>query len=217
MSETSNEAPELGSAEDALLKAEYDAVRAEIHNHQARRDAYLAAALTATGALGSVALSQKDNREVLLILPIILSGLALMYLKHTVDTEYLGEYLRSELWPVIRACHPDFPALPSAADQEPSRHSLLSWDDWIQLRRATLGRQSPYGLLGVLPPFLLFTATSVGSLVLSWPAGHGPAWATSWALDVSALAVAVSMTAWLTLVGPGWKRDQGSMSRAPGD
>lgn len=203
---TSRRSGPPGEAAGTLLKAEYDAVRTEIQNHQTRRDGYLAAALTATGAIGSVALSDRSNLEALLILPILLSGLALMYLKHTVDTEHLGEYLRIEYWPVLRDSYRDLPGFPTGHQVLPDRASLLAWDDWIQKKRTSLGRTSPYGLLGIIPPLLIFAAASFGSLVLTSPSGRGSEWRLVWSLDVFVLALSVFFTGWVTSRGPGWKK-----------
>ena len=188
-----------------FLLAEYNSLRAEIAAHQATRSRYLGLALTATGAVGTFALGKDGNREILLVLPLVLSGLAIVYLKHTIDIENLGRYLREELWPVIRDAIPHYPAKPTTDTPEPSAKSLLAWDDWIQQHRAALGRLTPYGSLGLLPPLLIFSTPSLGGLLLAIPPARAGGWWLAWALDIITLVIAAFLTLWVFIIGPGWK------------
>lgn len=155
----------MPDAVEAALR-EYEALRAEIDAHQRTKNQYLTLAITATGAIGSFALGRNGNREALLVLPLVLSGLTIIYLRHNVDMELIGQYIRRELWPFVAgSVMPDS----DIGDGSPARTHLEipSWDEWIQRRRSDLRRESVYGAMGIMPPLLIFGAPSLGALVLS--------------------------------------------------
>ena len=193
--------------------AEYTTVRDEIAAHQAVNERCLGLAVTATGAVGAFALGRDGNREALLILPFVLSGLAIVYIRHTLDVEHLGQYLRAEWWPVVRATIPNFPLLPTSQTALPSNSNMLPWEDWIQKLRAEHGRFTPYGSLGFLPPILIFSVPGAGSLVLASPWPHGVGWLSAWILGLASLTTSGVLSLWVALVGPGWKRSPKSEVR----
>ncbi len=117
-----------------IALSEFQSVRAEIAAHQRTKTQYLTLGLTATGTIGSFALGRSGNRDALLVLPLVLSGLTTVYLRHNVDIEFLGEYVREQLWPVLQRLY--LQAVASEAGPLPS------WDDWIQERRVQLKRRS---------------------------------------------------------------------------
>lgn len=190
------------SAEVALK--EFESLREETAAHQRTKNQFLTLAITATGAIGSFALGRDGNREVLLVLPLVLSGLTIIYLRHHVDIELIGQYIRGHLWPFIakdvEAAAADFPG----NDPGP----LPSWDEWIQDRRIEMRRESVYGAMGVLPPLLIFGAPGLGALVISFAqVRHQAALTFVWGLDILVLAVSLGITLWSYTEGPGWKRD----------
>lgn len=180
---------------------EFESVRSEIAAHQRTKNQYLTLAITATGAIGSFALGRNGNRDALLVLPLVLGGLTIIYLRHNVDIELLGQYIRTELWPFLRQ------ATPLEVKASPDQISIPSWDDWIQERRTTLRRESAYGAMGILPPLLIFGAPSLGALVISLSRSfdHAPL-AFVWCLDVVVVSVSLGLTLWSYTEAPGWKK-----------
>lgn len=59
-----------------------------------------AGALTIIAAVGSFALAKKDGRlELLMVLPVVLSGLVLLQAHCVQRISQLGDYIRDHLWP----------------------------------------------------------------------------------------------------------------------
>jgi hypothetical protein len=183
---------------------EFDSVHAEIAAHQRTKSQYLTLAITATGAIGSFALGRDGNRDALLVLPLVLSGLAIIYLRHNVDIELLGQYVRRELWPFVSRGG-------QVAGEEPAPSSVPSWDDWIQERRIELKRQSAYGAMGILPPLLIFGAPSLGALVIAFERSrHHLPTSFVWGLDVFVALLSLGLTLWSYTSAPGWKQEAGA-------
>lgn len=133
-----------------------------------------------------------------MVLPLVLSGLTTVYLRHTVDIEFLGEYVRDQLWPALQRLY----AHASASEAGP----LPSWDGWIQERRVQLKRRSAYGALGLLPPFFIFGMPSFGALVIARQQATSFPLALVWWLDVIAAVVSTMLTGWASTEAPGWKK-----------
>jgi hypothetical protein len=176
--------------------AEFESLRSEIAAHQRTKTQYLTLAITATGAIGSFALGRNGNRDALLVLPLVLSGLTLVYLRHNVDIELIGEYVRNELWPVLRVVE---------ARAGTGAAPLPSWDDWIQDRRSRISRRSAYGALGILPPFFIFGSPGLGALVIAYERSKTMPLALVWWLDAVALLLSIALTIWAYTSAPGWK------------
>jgi hypothetical protein len=200
---------------DVALK-EFESVRAEIAAHQRTKSQYLTLAITATGAIGAFALGRNGNRDALLVLPLVLSGLTIIYLRHNVDIELLGQYVRSRLWPYV-AGHALADRNPAAKDGSsvaaPSTPTTAgaadfpSWDDWIQERRTTLWRESAYGAMGILPPLLIFGAPSLGALVISFSRSWDHlALAIVWSIALVVITISLGLTFWSYTSAPGWKK-----------
>jgi hypothetical protein len=214
----------MPDAVDIALK-EFESVRAEIAAHQHTKAQYLTLAITATGAIGSFALGRNGNRDALLVLPLVLSGLTIIYLRHNVDIELLGQYVRRELWPyVARQAVNSGPAsdeqdgsqaVPVAAASDIA--DVPSWDHWIQERRKALRRESAYGAMGILPPLLIFGAPSLGALVLSFARSwhHHLPLAIVWCLALIVITISLGLTLWSYTSSPGWKKDPFDMARVP--
>jgi hypothetical protein len=62
-----------------VLLAEFSTLRDEIAAHDSEKSRNLALTLTATAAIGTFALRTDGNREVLLVLPLVLAGLAISF------------------------------------------------------------------------------------------------------------------------------------------
>jgi hypothetical protein len=192
-----------GDTEVALK--EFESLRAETEAHQRTKNQFLALAITATGAIGSFALGRDGNLDALLVLPLVLSGLATIYLRHHVDIELIGQYVRNELWPFVSAT-----IEAEETDRPPAgaRSRIPSWDRWIQDRRVTLRRESIYGAMGIVPPLLIFGAPSLGALVIAFGvAKHHPPLTFVWGLDVIVVAVSLGFTLWSYTESPGWKQE----------
>jgi hypothetical protein len=208
---------------DVALK-EFETVRAEIAAHQRTKTQYLTLAITATGAIGSFALGRNGNRDALLVLPLVLSGLTIIYLRHNVDIELLGQYIRNKLWPYVTTHVLDSAVEDRAVGEGVSvsvspvpavaTGEFPSWDDWIQERRKSLRRESAYGAMGILPPLLIFGAPSLGALVLAWSRSwQSVPLAIVWSLALIAITVSLALTLWSYTAAPGWKRDAADGSR----
>ncbi len=189
-----------------IALAEFQALREEIAAHQRTKTQYLTLGLTATGTIGAFALGRNGNRDALLVLPLVLSGLTIVYLRHNVDMELLGEYVREHLWPVLQNIY----SHSGGEDISP----LPSWDEWIETRRAELTRRSAYGALGVLPPFFIYGAPGIGALVIAHAQAATFPLALVWWIDIAAVASSVFLTVWAATNSPGWKnarRTRGSI------
>jgi hypothetical protein len=180
-----------------IALGEFQSVRAEIAMHQQAKTRYLTLALTATGAIGAFALGRNGNIEALLVLPLVLSGLAIVYLKHNLDVENLGEYVRDQLWPLLQSTW--------GRSKTGDIGELPSWDAWINNRRATTSRKSLYGALGVLPPLLIFSAPSVCAVAIVAPHCDTIALKLALGLDCLVLLISLYLTAWTISSGRSWK------------
>lgn len=172
----------------------------------------MALAITASGAIGAFALGKDGNREILLILPLILSGLAIAYLKHTYDIEQLGQYLREAWWPAIPEVLTSYPLL----DPEPVSRCArppLNWENWIDRKRGKKGRVGAYGMLGVLPPLLIFSSPGLGALALYLPKTTQTR--LVWLLDALSFLISLLLTAWVYAFGPAWKRHKEKAEAPP--
>ncbi len=99
----------------------YKVLRDEITHHIQAMSALLGVALTATAAIGAFALNkQTGDRQSLLVLPFVLSGLALAQVNHGIQIRRLGEYIRTHVWPSDGSTA----ALPSSEPPTPS------WEEW---------------------------------------------------------------------------------------
>jgi hypothetical protein len=142
----------MADSTDVAL-AEYDALRAEILNVEQFEQRGFAGALTIVAAVGSFALAKKDGRlELLMVLPVVLSGLGLLQAHCVQQISQLGDYIREHLWTRL-------PVDPSA--------ECLSWEHLIEAGR----RRSRPGYLvgGLLARVLIFGLPSVASIVIT---GH---------------------------------------------
>lgn len=146
----------------------------------------MALALTASTAIGGVALRSSANRDVLLVLPFVLSGLAFVYLDNSIHIHKSGRYLRNELWPTLAqvSTHP-------ANSETP----IPSWEKWIADDRHERGRLSPSGIVAFLGEAIVFGVPAVGALAITirnaWSHSLEPIWWPGLLTLLSTAAIAV--------------------------
>jgi hypothetical protein len=150
-------------------------------------------------AFGGEGGNDKDRLEILLALPVILSGLGLAYLSLSHGSTEIGTYIRDCLWPALQSAAPD------PADKG-GGVSLPSWEKVVSDGRglSSGGALSTRGTLSWLPGFFIFGVPSLAALVLNWE--HAPGWLkvgadggdlqTAWVID----AIAVLLSAVLMLL-----------------
>lgn len=136
----------------------YKTLREEITHHVQAMSALLGVALTASAAIGAFGLSKTGNREALLVLPYILSGLALVQANHGIQIRRLGEYIRTYLW---LAPQPD-PVPTSPSEQLPP-----SWEEWIADRRLERRSWSPTRSAQFAGILVVLAFPSIGALALT--------------------------------------------------
>ena len=157
--------------------AEYQALREEILAVQARIGNHIATALTLLAAVGAFALSKKEGRiEVLLVLPVVLSGLGILVVDGVRSLHRLGSYIRKDLW-----------------NRLPHGSGIASWEHYMYATRPTR-RGTLEMALGVVPILLIFIAPGVASLAIAVDAIStklAPLWISGALALASFLAVSV--------------------------
>jgi hypothetical protein len=154
-----------------LAVAQYQEVRSEIGRILQAKTALIGLALTASSALAAYGFSSEGRREVLLILPYVLAGLALIYLNYSVIARTDGDYLRAELWPFLQN-------LLSPADGGPPKE-VPCWEGWTHDRQVERGRSSSAGLTTLLGQGIVFGAPALAALILTYHL----AWSDGWSAD----------------------------------
>jgi hypothetical protein len=146
----------VADSSDVAL-AEFTALRAEIVALEQFDNATLAAALTVIAAVGSFALAKSGGRrELLLVLPIVLSGLGLVRVQWALSMDQIGKYIREHLWA----------RLPGSRDDP-----YPSWEHFVAGSRRRLH--------GVVASVLILVVPSVVSLVITrgeWNTDLAPLW-----------------------------------------
>ncbi|MFZ1924722.1 MAG: hypothetical protein WAU42_01130 [Solirubrobacteraceae bacterium] len=171
------------AAEPADFKFEvYKVLRDEITHHIQAMSALLGVALTATAAIGAFALNkQTGDRQALLVLPFVLSGLALVQVNHGIQIRRLGEYIRTHVWP----SH-------GAAAVTSSKPPMPSWEEWIadiRIERSFL--KNPAKAAYFAGNVVVFAMPSIGALLITRP----EAWQATWVGVVWGFAVFVVLAA----------------------
>jgi len=154
-----------------LAIAQYQEVRSEIGRISQAKTALIGLALTASSALAAYGFSSDGRREVLLILPYVLAGLALIYLNYSVIVRTDGDYLRAELWPFLEGVLPP-------GDGAPSKE-VPCWERWTHDRQVERGRSSSAGLATLLGQGIVFGAPALAALILTYHL----AWSGVWSAD----------------------------------
>jgi hypothetical protein len=175
---------------------EYKALRAEILAIIQAQTAIVTVALTATAAIAGIAFGTKPTEgrlEILLALPLVLSGLGLAYLTHSYGSALLGRYIEDHLWEQLRKATPD-------QQQGVVNGRLSSWEEHIRHYRG-LGRAltSVRGWLSFLPGLFIFGVPSAAALIINWkdyawtPFGGGGS-GLEWAWFIGAVVTTGSLT-----------------------
>jgi len=172
------------TAEPSDFKLEvYKVLRDEITHHIQAMSALLGVALTASAAIGAFALNkQTGDRQALLVLPFVLSGLALAQVNHGIQIRRLGEYIRTHVWP----SNGSTAAVPSSERPAPS------WEEWIadiRIERSSL--KNPAKAAYFAGNVVVFAAPSIGALLITRP----EAWKATWVGVVWGFAVFVVLAA----------------------
>lgn len=173
--------------ETDVALAEFETLRAEILAYAQAQAGTIAAALTATTALGTIALSRRDGPlEVLLVLPFVLSGLGLLYTDLSRRSFLIGHYIKTKLW-----------SKPGVLREDGTR--LTSWEDEAGRYRSNLG--VPGFASAVLPFLLIFILPSAGSLVLGGCLISSRGWeaplAAAFGLGLVSLALYAGAAVWV--------------------
>jgi hypothetical protein len=142
----------LSTSQADVDLAEYAALRAEIVGHQSAQTTLVSVYLTAIGLVIGLVLSDKGvPRELLLVVPLISSGLGLFYAGHSRACLIIGRYIRIRLWPRLRG-----------VGKGPS------WEEYLlSLRRRNNSRSLRHFSLQVLGGTVVFVMPSVGALAFS--------------------------------------------------
>lgn len=146
---------------------EYRALRQETVSHFTSMTTLVSIALTATAAIASFAFGSKPDDgyrlEILLALPLVLSGLGLANLVHTSSVLNIGYYTKTYLWDVLRQ---------SADNSDEATLRVLSFEDLQPDPDDLPARFWPRMWLSWLPGIIVFGAPSVAAL----PVNTGYAW-----------------------------------------
>jgi hypothetical protein len=192
---------------------EYRQLRAEILSHAQARTTVVTIALTATAAIAGVAFGtgatgNPERLEILLALPLILIGLGLTYLAHSVNVVAIGRYIGDGLWPALAAAQPD------DASQAGGATVIHSWEKTVASGRGfSKAAKGIKGLLSWVPGVFLFGLPSIAALAINYKLASLPfidgapsGLEVAWLLEAVAVLVAACM---LGAVGGYGGRSQG--------
>jgi hypothetical protein len=156
----------LSNDESDTARAEFEVLRSELLARSQGQSAIVATALTVLAAIGGFALARQEGRvEMLLVLPLVLSGLGLMVVEATHANRRIGHYIREYLW--RRLPHN-------------SRDRFPSWEHYIKAyRERHLRKGSVFLALSSIPAVLIYGVPSVASLAVTadeWNSDLWPLW-----------------------------------------
>jgi hypothetical protein len=142
------------------------------------------AALTIVAAVGGFALAKEEGRlEIVLVLPLVLTGLGLLVVEGSLATQRLGSYIREDLMDRL-------PRDPGA--------KFPSWEHFAEAYRREAGGalSKPHVLISAFSALLIFGAPSIAALVLTrreWNSDLAPLWWTGLLSLVAFAALAHSL------------------------
>ena len=158
----------MGRVDVAL--EEFKGLRAEIVSRQQSQTTVVNVALTITGVVATIAFARQgaspDRVDVLLALPIVLSGLGLTYLNHSHSAMAIGGYIRKCLWRQLAGAAPD--------KETSSDITVPSWEHYVSKERGYSNLVTRRGALSFIPGLLVFGIPSIAALVIN--AHHIPGW-----------------------------------------
>jgi hypothetical protein len=124
-----------------LAIAEFNALRAEIVGHQSAQTTLVGATLATVGVVLGLVLTEKQTRvELLLVVPLVASGLGLLYTNHSRSSSLIGAYIEDCLWPT----------------------GMYSWEQYLRKYRSSL---NPARLLEFMVGMAVFVFPSLGALI----------------------------------------------------
>lgn len=169
-----------------VAHAELDALRQELLARTQAEGTVITAALTAIAAIGGFALAKKEGRlEMLLVLPVVLSGLGLLLVNAVTANYRIAEYIREDLWPRL-------PPQPPASEFPSWEHYLVKYRATDPVRRALSGASSFA---------LIFVAPGVAALGITWHVVDGSLWFL-WGTGAASIAALMLLARGLTKQGP---------------
>jgi hypothetical protein len=163
-----------------VAHAELEALRAELLARSQAQVPLITAALTIVAAVGGFALAKKEGRvEMLLVLPLVLSGLGLLIVEGVQGNRRIAKYIRDHQWGRL----PENAGPPEAQ----------SWEHYVaEFRRTNTDRLSAFVFSSVTPIVLIFVVPSIASLAVTFVVGNlGALWALWLAGLASILAFGV--------------------------
>jgi hypothetical protein len=171
-----------------IALAEFDALRAEILSFHQGQAGSIAAALTASAALGALALNPTGGRlELLLVLPFVLGGLGFLHTDLNRRIHLLGRYIETQLWQ-------EGGVLRDWSSQLPS---------WEQYNRHDMEEQGKaHSLSAAIPVILIFFLPSVASLAvgfyeLAFGTWANPLW---WLFGTGCVVVLIQVVVALSVI-----------------
>jgi hypothetical protein len=136
-----------------VAHAELEALRTELLTRFQAEGPIVTAALTVVAAIGGFALAKKDGRlEMLLVLPLVLSGLGMLIVQGVQGNRRIARYIRDYLWKRL---------------PRDDRSKYPSWEHYIGDFRRANTRLSVFAFSGVIPIVLIFVIPSIASLVVT--------------------------------------------------
>jgi hypothetical protein len=184
--------PKVTLADVAL--AEFTALRSEVQSIRQIQTAVYTAALTILAAVGGFALAKKEGRlEMLLVLPLVLSGLGLILVEAETGISNIGEYIREKL-----------------SSRLPANQERMSWEMFIFRRRSETGAR--YALLGGAAPALILVVPSIASLWITDDQLGSHLWPLWWSGAVAAVACVGMLIEHLRRVRKEGKQAAGSLT-----
>ena len=166
--------------------AEFSALRDEILTFHQGMAGAIAAAITATAALGAIALNPTGGRlELLLVLPFALAGLGMLHMDLRRRIHKIGKYIQEELW----------------ADDGPLDRGtsgvLPSWEAYNKRKM----RAPPSLIASAIPVAVIFFIPSIASLAVAFVELAFGTWSKSlWALFGGGCVIVCiygAITAWV--------------------
>jgi hypothetical protein len=133
-------------APDAMLLAEFAALRAEILQRTAQQQALIALDLTAIASLTGFVISGHAPNQLLLVAAIVSSVLGMLWLDHDRSIAGSGRYIQEHLWKWTPSWEKHL--------RTELRSGTWHWIYWAAI-------------------LVIFLGTSTASLAIGWPGSHG--------------------------------------------
>lgn len=170
--------------------AEFNKLRDEIANRSNSLWTLMGLNATICTTVAGFVLAQKADPRLLLVLPLLTPALGLLVIDHAANITNIGEYVNSEIRPLVLA-----------VSREPR---LLAYEEFVnRWETRPVRRMLAFGL----PLVLLFSVVPVYALVLTAPLLGSPALWMLWLTGLAVTAFQVAM--WMALLVPPLRRSIG--------